>query len=325
MPDISIVIVTRDRKEKALTAVRSALAQEGDVEVIVIDDGSVDGTSEFLSRECPRAQIKRFETSEGYIVQRSRGGQLAKGRFLFSIDDDAEYTDPATVAQAAAGFDDPIVGAVALPFENVSPQGEVTRYMPVPPDDHTYVISSFVGTAYALRRDIFNRLGGFQDYLYHWGEETEYCLRLFDAGFLVRLVRTPHIRHYPGGAGKYTARTNRYIYRNKLITTWINAPTRYVLPLGAARTLEPLRAIVTGREKAMTVLGGIGMGYLGLFRALSRRRGLNAQRFRAWVDLHRRRIAPMDEVRAMIERTSGHPLPSSPVRAEARKQAVEAH
>src|SRR4051812_31096970 len=112
MPLASIVIVTRNRKETAMRAVRSALTQEGDVEVLVIDDGSTDGTAEFIRQQCPAVGVHRYEKHEGYIVQRTRGGQLARGEFLVSIDDDAEFTDPRVVADAVDMFDaDPRIGA----------------------------------------------------------------------------------------------------------------------------------------------------------------------------------------------------------------------
>src|SRR5688572_25360247 len=76
-PAASIVIVTKNRKEDLRKAVDSALAQTAAVEVIVIDDGSTDATSDLLATDFPAVRCVRAATSRGYIVQRNRAAELA--------------------------------------------------------------------------------------------------------------------------------------------------------------------------------------------------------------------------------------------------------
>src|SRR5258706_8439031 len=109
MPEASIVIVTRNHRDKIKLSVQSALSQSGDIEILVLDDASTDGTTEMLREAFPSLPIHRFEKQEGYIVQRNRGAKLATGPFVFSIDDDAIYLDPNVVRDTLKLFDAPII------------------------------------------------------------------------------------------------------------------------------------------------------------------------------------------------------------------------
>jgi glycosyltransferase involved in cell wall biosynthesis len=302
MPSASIVIVTRNRKAVAEQAVRSALAQRGDVEVVVVDDGSTDGTCEYLRERFPdpRLKIHRFDRQEGYIVQRNRGARLATAPILFSIDDDAVINDPGVLPDVLRLFAHPRVGAVMVPFHNCGPDdkdpGRLMTAM-APDDGRVYVTNTFVGTAYAVRRDVFLQLGGFREILYHWAEETEFCQRLLGAGWVVRVGTRPSIRHYPGAvAGKYSRRVNRFIARNRLLTVWLNAPTAYLPPLWFAQHLMAVRDVVRRPSEAAATVEGVAMAYGSAARTWSLRRPLPTRAFRLWLQLRKRQSVNLAEI-----------------------------
>ena len=108
----SVVITTRNRKDELRTAVRSALQQSAAPEVIVIDDGSTDGTAAMITTEFPGVRLMRHEESRGLIVRRNEGAKLATGDIIFSIDDDAAFSTPEVIAQTLREFGDERIGAV---------------------------------------------------------------------------------------------------------------------------------------------------------------------------------------------------------------------
>src|SRR5438128_1492334 len=110
MPVASVVITTRNRCDELVDAVRSALNQSVPVEVLVIDDGSTDGTAELIRSQFPTVRLETSKMSLGYIAQRNRAAKLASGTFVFSIDDDAYFPSTETVAQTLRQFDHPRVG-----------------------------------------------------------------------------------------------------------------------------------------------------------------------------------------------------------------------
>ncbi len=88
MPRASVIIPTCNRRELLLEALDSVLAQTyGDFELIVVDDGSTDGTTEVLKRYGDRL-IYTYQANRGVSVARNRGIELARGEFIAFLDSD---------------------------------------------------------------------------------------------------------------------------------------------------------------------------------------------------------------------------------------------
>lgn len=217
----SIVITTKNRKEELRAAIASALRQSGQPEVIVMDDGSTDGTAVMVRAEFPSVRLERSAESLGYIVQRNRAARLASGKIIFSLDDDAEFSTPLVVEQTLRDFDAARIGAVAVPY--LEPN-KANRLMQSPPDNKdTWITDTFIGTAHALRRDLFLALGGYREPLVHQGEESDFCIRMLDAGWLVRLGTADPIHHHESPKRDHR-RMDFYGARNAILYVWQNVP-----------------------------------------------------------------------------------------------------
>src|SRR5215831_17492941 len=120
----SILIVTKDRKDQLRRAIRSAVLQTEPVEIVVLDDGSTDGTSDMVESEFPQVRLNRTPISVGYVVQRNRGVLLCSSEIVFSIDDDAEFSTPRVVEQTLAEFSHPRIAAIAIPYVEPHKSGQ---------------------------------------------------------------------------------------------------------------------------------------------------------------------------------------------------------
>src|SRR5262245_39352963 len=98
------MIVTKNRRDELRQAVGTAVGQTGPVEVLVIDDGSTDGTSEMVRAEFPTARVISHGESRGLVARRNEGVAAAHTNIVVSIDDDALLTERDIVSSAVAGF-----------------------------------------------------------------------------------------------------------------------------------------------------------------------------------------------------------------------------
>ena len=92
---ISIYVPTRNRVDLLAAAVRSVLTQEfTDLELLVVDDASTDGTASFLestARQDSRLVVLRNDNPRGAPVSRNRAITQARGDFITGLDDDDEF------------------------------------------------------------------------------------------------------------------------------------------------------------------------------------------------------------------------------------------
>lgn len=91
-PLVSIIIPTHNRKDMVIRLLKSIIASTYKaIEVIVVDDASIDGTSEVIKRTFPRNKaisVERNKTSLFAAGSRNIGTKKSKGDYIFYIDDD---------------------------------------------------------------------------------------------------------------------------------------------------------------------------------------------------------------------------------------------
>ena len=281
MSEATIVITSKDRRDDLAEALRTAQAQTAECEILVIDDGSSDGTAQMVRDQFPDVRLERSEQSLGLIAQRTRAASLARGRILVSIDDDARFTSPDTVSQTLRDFDDPRIGAVAIPFLDVR---STTRLLQVPPDrEGRWITSSYIGTAHAVRRDVFQHLEGYRAGLGQMVEEPDLCLRMLDAGYVVRLGRGERIDHLESPKRRQTHIT-ALGRRNDLLHGWHNVPMPYLFAR-IAKVIGYSLVYREARRHPVAVARGLAQGFGAMWRQRGERRPVSRRTYRIDHDL----------------------------------------
>ncbi len=293
----TVVITTKNRKADLAIALRSAVSQSANPEVIVIDDGSTDGTADMVRAEFSSVKLHRFETSRGYIVQRDFAATVATGEIIFSIDDDAAFSSPGVIEQTLAEFSSPRIGAVAIPYINVNGDG-ITRFT-APQPTGIFLVPSFVGTAHAVRRDLFLKLGGCREQLVHQGEESDFCLRLLAAGYGVALGRSDPIHHFES-PNRDSRRMALFGRRNDILFGWHNVPL-IDLPARWLRATAGGLAFGLKKHRLFWMTQGLAWGYLSSAKLFGKRSPVDRQAYKLFRKLVAAGSLPMSEVEPKLK------------------------
>lgn len=91
-PKVSIILPTYNRKYCLDCAIQSVLSQTfTDYELIIIDDGSTDGTTEWLKVTYPTLKLITLEANQGASAARNAGIKIARGEYIAFIDSDDQW------------------------------------------------------------------------------------------------------------------------------------------------------------------------------------------------------------------------------------------
>jgi len=293
--DVSVVITTKNREALLRKAIQSALSQTMPIEVIVIDDNSTDRTADMVKEEFPQVTLERAPEARGYIVQRNRAARISSADVIVSIDDDAVFSSPLVVEQAVAELEAPRVAAVAIPYTEPKKSNEILQR--APDTKEIWVTDMFRGTAYAVRREVFLALGGYREQLVHQGEERDFCIRMLNLGFVVRLGSGDHVIHNEMQKRDW-ARLDFYGRRNDVLFVWNNVPWPFFITHLMGTTVRG--ASLAASRQNIGMARGILAGYRGLVSPSNIRMPVARATYRLHRALRKEGPVPLSNIRHIL-------------------------
>ena len=184
-------------------------------EIIFVDDGSTDGTREWLAT-LPRSSIRVLlnERNLGYAAANNRGAALAQGDLLALLNNDLVllpgWLDPMLAAHRALGDRAGLVGNVQLDARTGSvdhaglepgPTAKPAHIRTLPPWPFRQLrpihpVPAVTGACVILARDLWRQLGGFDEQYVNGGEDIDLCYRARAAGRLNAVALRSVVRHH---------------------------------------------------------------------------------------------------------------------------------
>ena len=211
-PIITVGIVTRNRREELILAIRSVYTQGIDnVEILVVDNDSEDGTTEMLFRDFPDVRVIRLRKNPGCPGERNYIHANARGDYIVNLDDDA-YLGEGALRRLIETFEaDPAIGIVSMGvrfIEKTDPDESL--------DEKMYEVGCFRGTASAVRKTMIDEIGDYPDDFFLYHEERHLSIRAMSAGY--KIVQRPScFVWHPVLAGTDGTRLDFFRYRNAMV------------------------------------------------------------------------------------------------------------
>ena len=264
---VSVIIPTFNRRQPLKNALNSVFAQKGiSFEVLVIDDGSTDGTREMIAREFSQVHYFYFE-NRGPAAARNRGIERAKGDWIAFLDSDDVWKPGKLKAQAdffKRNPDSMIVQTEEIWIRNgrrVNPMKKHKKYGGEI-FEKCLALCMVSPSVVMIRRDLFEAVGVFDETLPAC-EDYDLWLRVA-AEYRVGLIEKPYVTRYGGHADQ---RSRQYpvmdLFRVRALVKLIRSGT-----LNREQALKA--ASVLGRKAAIIRQGAEKRGNQSIISELKR-------------------------------------------------------
>jgi|GEM_PF-2224353 len=295
-PRVSVVIPTRNRQDllhRLLDSLAQMEIKPGEMEVVVVDDGSTDGTPGSLARRRDPFPLRLVQNQEpaGPSAARNQGSLAAAGEILGFLDSDVTAL-PEWWKHAEPHFRNPRVAAVE--GATLPPAGSLQ------PTPFTHFVfnnrgESFQTCNFLVRREVFLRVGMFDERycwkdrrgkIWHVREDTDLAFMILSEGLKIVFEPKAIAIHplFPASRGIYLDKTyygsqevllrrkHPRLYREKL--GWLNGRAFPVFYWGVFLGW-PLAIVSLLAHAPLAALSGLalaGMGWAGSVYAVCRKR-----------------------------------------------------
>jgi glycosyltransferase involved in cell wall biosynthesis len=194
-PMLSVVVIGRNegaRLVRCLESIGQMTPPPGPVEVIYVDSGSTDGSLERAARF--EVKLKRLESANPCAAAgRNAGWRQAKAPIIFFLDGDT-VLECNFVADTISELNDPKVAVVFGNRREINPKASIYNRLCDLDWSAPAGVTEFCGGDALIRRDVLERIGGFDERLIA-GEEPEMCQRIRTLGFTILHVDRPMTGH----------------------------------------------------------------------------------------------------------------------------------
>jgi GT2 family glycosyltransferase len=206
----SFVIVNYNRKDELLITIQKTKEiigyTSGDFEIIIIDNASADGSGGAIKAQHPDVILIENEVNMGAPAW-NLGFSKAKGAYFIILDDDSQLEKG--LHEALNYLDEnKEVGVLAL---NITGGAfETSKWK-----DLSETIG-FIGCGAILRKELYQKIGGYADWIFLYTNEYEYGIRCLEAGYKIRYFEKCQVRHRTSSINRSNKRLKVFSVRNEM-------------------------------------------------------------------------------------------------------------
>lgn len=253
MKRVSVIIPNWNGRELLGPCLESLYLQEfNDFETVLVDNGSTDGSAAFVEKNFPQVRIIRLDENRGFSAAVNAGIANSDAPYVCLLNNDTEvdrrwlanllsalaadpqagsaaskvlfFSDPGSVNSAGDEF-----SLFGVAYQRRLTQGDAGLF-----DQSQYVFSA-CGAAALYRRELFEKIGLFDDLFFAYQEDVDFGFRSQLAGYRCRFVPDAVVHHkYHKTSSKVAGLWIHLRERNKYFVLIKNLPAKFVplcLPL----------------------------------------------------------------------------------------------
>ena len=232
---VSIIILVLNQLEHTRACLISIAAHTPQPhEVIIVDNGSTDGTPEFLWEWCQshsNCVVIRNESNRGFAAGNNQGLAIARGDEVVLLNNDTVVTEGWLTAMSLvlaknpeAGITGPMSNRVSGPqwvkeadYQNLEALPAFAAKWSSEYAGESFPVSRAVGFCLMARRQVIDRIGGLEE-KFGLGnfEDDDFCIRALLAGFKIRIAKDSFVHH----TGSQTFKGAKVDYRQMMLRNW---------------------------------------------------------------------------------------------------------
>lgn len=208
----SFVILNYNRKNELLTTIQKTkeliAAEPGAYEIIVVDNNSADGSAVAVKDAHPDVVLIERKDNSG-VAGWNYGFEKAQGEFFIVLDDDSNLVSGLEESLQYMR-NNPDVGVLALHVTTGPYTNELFKWK------DKEVVIGFVGCGAVIRKELYQKIGGFAEWLYIYGHEFDYAIRCLNAGYKVEFFENSNVVHRASSINRSSKRLKVYCTRNEM-------------------------------------------------------------------------------------------------------------
>jgi|WetSurMetagenome_2_1015567.scaffolds.fasta_scaffold112674_2 GT2 family glycosyltransferase len=240
MPELSlsVVVVTYNGKDFVRRCLASLLRSDSadEMEILVVDNGSTDGTPGMVQSEYPRVKLVALGVNRGFAAANNTGICSSSGKFILLLNPDTEvgYASVSQTVRFLQSHPDVAIAGCRL----ILPDGKVQQSVRSFPSVWGVFAEAFFlyllfwnsrqlgryymgffdygssspvdwlsGAFFMIRREVIERVGMLDERFFMYSEEMDYCLRARQKGLSTWYVAEAEIHHFWGGLNDVSRRS----------------------------------------------------------------------------------------------------------------------
>jgi len=186
---VTINILSFNRKDELQHTLLKVFEQDyKNIEVIVVDNASSDGTQEMIKNQFPEVNLIQLSKNIG-IAGWNKGFEIAKGEYVLVLDDDSYPGKNSIESGLEKIIDDDKIGIIAYNILNK----RTNEFEKIGFNDKKPLM--FIGCGGLIRKELIIKIGGFNEKIFIYNHEQDFSIKCYNQNYIIYLLEENYIIH----------------------------------------------------------------------------------------------------------------------------------